>query len=110
MPKPAWEDLGEFLDADEFAASAVFTLLDGSTTPAVLGVFDDPYLNASAGEYQADDIGPRFYCPEAAVAGVERRCTAVVTAPGEPPRTFDVMTRPQACGTGMALVELAPQS
>ena len=108
MPRPAWEDLGEFFDTDEFATTAVFTLLDGSTLPPVVGNFDDPYVNAKAGEYEADTIGPHFICPEAAVVGVRRKCSVVITAAGHAPRTFDVMTAPQLDGTGLALVELTP--
>lgn len=108
MPKPAWEDLGEFLDTEEFASTAVFTLLDSSTLPPVVGIFTDPYEGAQAGEYRADTEQTCFACPEAALAGVERGCTVVITSPGYSPRTMDVLTDPQSDGAGLAVVMLAP--
>lgn len=103
MPKPAWEDLDEFLDVDEFAVEATVSL-HGGATRRVRGIFDDPYLNAELGEYELDTNRPRLTCKESDVADVRRGDT--VTIDGQ---TYDVMTSPQPDGTGMALLQLALQ-
>jgi hypothetical protein len=100
MPSPAWEDLDAFLQIEDFATTAVFTLLDSSTRE-VVGIYDDPYLNAQLGEYQTDTSEPRFTCKEADTAGIQRKCTAVIHG-----RTYDVMSYPQQDGTGMAIIRL----
>ncbi len=100
MPSPAWEDLDEFLQTEDFAVTATFTLLDSSTR-AVVGIFDDPYLNAQLGEYQADTSEPRFTCKESDTVGIERKCLAVIDG-----KSYDVMTYPQSDGTGMAIIRL----
>lgn len=103
MPAPAWEDLGEFLDPEEFAVSVTITLLNGSTRQ-VVGIFDDPYLNAQLGEYEADTSEPRFTARESDLAGVTRGCTVTVAG-----GAYDVMTAAQPDGTGMSIVRMAPQ-
>lgn len=103
MPKPAWEDLDAFLNVDEFAVTATVTLHDG-TTKAVRGIFDDPYLNAQLGEYEADSSRPRLTCKEADVALVRRGDTVEIDG-----RVYDVLTSAQPDGTGMALLEMAAQ-
>lgn len=103
---PAWEDLDDFLQADDFASSAVFTLPGGQVLPAVLGIYDDPYLNAQLGEYEVDTTSPRFTGKLSDLARVVRKSIAVVTADGVA-TTFDVLTDVQPDGTGMAVVKLA---
>lgn len=102
MPAPAWEDLGEFLDVDEFATEATITLQGGGTLQ-VTGIYDDPYLNAELGEYDMDTSRPRFTCAESAVPGVARGDTIEIGG-----TTYDVMSAPQSDGTGMAMLDLAP--
>lgn len=103
MPRLPWDDLDAFLNADEFAVHATVRLQEGGTR-IVRGIFDDPYLNAQLGEYEADTSEPRISGKETDLAGVRRG--DVVTVAGE---TFDVMTSPQPDGTGWALVTMARQ-
>jgi hypothetical protein len=96
-----WEDLDAFLDLEEFAASVTLGLQDGGSRE-LIGIFDDPYLNAELGEYELDTTRPRLTCKAADVTDVRRRDT--VTINGE---TMDVMTDPQPDGTGLAVLALA---
>lgn len=102
MPTPAWDDLEAFLSADEFAVKATVRLQDGGAR-VVLGIFDDPYLNAQLGEYEVDTTRPRFTCKEADVIGLARGDLVDING-----RTYDVLSGAQPDGTGMALLELAP--
>lgn len=104
MPAPAWEDLDEFLDLDEFAIQVTVQLQNGSTLNPV-GIYDDPYMNAELGEYDMDNARPRFTCKQSAVQGVTRGDT--LTLPDG--TVLDIMTAPQPDGTGMAMLDLAPQ-
>lgn len=104
MRGPSWENLDDFLQIDEdggFGTTAVFLLHTGETRSVVV-LFDDPYLNAQLGEYEADTSEPRISGKESDLLGVERGDT--VSVAGE---TFDVLTGPQADGTGWALVTLS---
>ncbi len=49
MPTPAWDDLNTFLSVDDFAIEATVHRQDGDTS-TVVGIFDDPYMNAQLGE------------------------------------------------------------
>lgn len=104
MPTPAWDDLDAFVSTDDFAIPITLTLQSGEvrTFP---GIFDDPYLNAQLGEYEADISRPRVACRESHVAGVTRGDTLTLDG-----RTFDVLTAPHADGTGFASLELAPRA
>lgn len=104
MPAPAWEDLDAFLSVDEFAVAATVHLQAG-TMRTVRGIFDDPYLNAELGEYEFDTNRPRLTCKESDVDGVLRGDTVVIDG-----KTYDVLSTPNSDGTGMALLELAPQA
>jgi hypothetical protein len=104
---PAWEDLNDFLRADDFAISAVFTLPGGQVLPAVLGIFDDPYLNAQLGEYEVDTTSPRFTGKLSDLRLVVRKSLAAITIDGVTSQ-FDVLTDVQPDGTGMAVVRMAP--
>lgn len=112
MPAPLWEDLDVFLDTDEFALSGTVTLSSGAvrTFP---GIFDDPYLNAELGEYDMDNMKPRFLCKESDAAGITRGDTILVFQKDKRgvvvwSKSFDILTGAQATGDGMALLELAP--
>lgn len=101
MPAPAWDDLSTFLNPDDFGVPVRVVLQDGSTRDFT-GIFDDPYLNAQLGEYEADTSRPRITCREADVAGVSRGDTVGVNG-----CTYDVLSAPHGDGTGMAVLELA---
>lgn len=105
MPAPDWDDLGAFLDVDDFAIEAVVTPQEGADF-SVRGIFDDPYLNAQLGEYELDTTQPRLTCKESAVLGKVSRGD-MVEIDG---RAFDVLTEPQRDGTGMAVLMLAQRS
>ena len=104
MPTPAWDDLDAFLSADEFAVRATIRLQDGGAR-VVLGIFDDPYLNAQLGEYEVDTTRPRFTCKESDVIGVLRGDMVDIDG-----RTYDVLASAQPDGTGMATLEMAAQA
>ncbi len=103
MPTPAWDDLNTFLSVDDFAVEATVTRLDGDTR-VVIGIFDDPYLNAQLGEYELDTSRPRFTCKESDVIGVLRGDMVEING-----RSYDVLSSAQPDGTGMAVLELAVQ-
>lgn len=106
MRGPSWENLDDFLQSDDdggFAQPAVLHL-SGGVSRTVKVIFDDPYLNAQLGEYEADTSQPRISGKETDLAGIERGDS--VTVAGE---TFDVLTSPQPDGTGWALITMARQ-
>lgn len=102
MPSPAWENLDDFLQVDDFAVPAVITLQNLSTVSLNV-IFDDPYLNAETGEYQADTSEPRILCKESDVVAVTRGDSVLVGG-----KTYDILTAFQSDGTGMAFCRLAP--
>lgn len=99
----AWENLDIFLDTDDFAIRATLRLQDGGER-VVVGIFDDPYLNAEAGEYELDTSQPRLTGRWADVQDVTRGDTVEVGG-----RVYDVVTDAQPDGTGMAMLALAAQ-
>lgn len=101
MSSPAWEDLDVFFQLDDFAVKAVITLKSGGTRQ-VNGILDDPYLMASAGSYEHDQVKPTFQMKETDTAGIHRFDTIVIQG-----RTYDILTAPQGDGTGMSFLELA---
>lgn len=107
MPKPpSWENLDVFLQLDTdggFAASANVVLQDGSTV-TIVGIFDDQYLNAQAGEYEHDTSDPRFLCKSSDAMCIRRGDELSIDGD-----TYDILTAPQHDGTGMAVIKLAPR-
>ncbi len=103
MPTPAWDDLSTFLSVDDFAVEATLTRQDGDAR-VVIGIFDEPYLNAQLGEYEMDTSRPRFTCKESDVVGVLRGDMVHING-----RVYDVLSSAQPDGTGMAVLELAFQ-
>ena len=97
MPLP-WDDLDAFLT--DFAVSV--TLHTQGTDRTFLAIYDEPYLNAQIGEYEADTSRPRLTCKEADVSGVVRGDTVTIEG-----TTYDVLSSPQGDGTGMAMLDLA---
>jgi hypothetical protein len=105
MPAPDWENLDDFLDVDEFATAAEIEFQDTELADrAIVGIFDEPYMNAELGEYSMDTVQPRFLCKADAVIGVHRGDVLVIGSD-----RWDIVTDPQPDGTGMATLALAPQ-
>lgn len=102
MPTPAWDEIEQFVDPDDFAVPCTLRMQNGvvRTFP---GIFDDPYLNAQLGEYEVDTRLPRVNCLERYVVGVSRGDRLDVDG-----KRFDVLSAPHADGTGFASLELAP--
>lgn len=104
MRGPSWENLDDFLQTDNdggFSTPAVVQFQDGGTR-TINVLFDDPYLNAQLGEYEADTSEPRISGKETDLVGIRAR--DLVTVAGE---TFVVVRSPEADGTGWALVAMA---
>ena len=100
---PSWENLDDFLSPADFATPVVVHLHGGTTRP-VNGIYDEPYLNAELGEYDMDTIRPRFTCKMADVADVKRGDRLAING-----KMLDILSAPQADGTGMAVLDLAPE-
>lgn len=102
MPSPAWDDLDQFVDLEDFGVPCTLRMQSGQvrTFP---GIYDDPYLNAKIGEYEVDTRLPRVTCQERFVVGVSRGDRLDVAG-----KKFDVLAAPHVDGTGFALLELAP--
>lgn len=103
MLSPAWENLDAFLSPDEFATEAVLQL-QGGATRQISGIYDEPFLNAELGEYDMDTTRPRLLCKAADVSGVTRGDVLVING-----KSLDILSAPQADGTGMATLDLAPR-
>jgi hypothetical protein len=101
---PSWDDLDEFIDTDDFAVSAIVTPKAGGSSRVVKVIYDDPYLNAQLGEYDADISRPRIMLKESDSVGIKRGDTVTIDG-----TIFDVMTEPQADGNGLAMLDLARQ-
>lgn len=101
--QPAWENLDVFLQTDTaggFAVTATVRYADGRQK-ALIGIFDEPYLDAELGEYRMDDAQPRFLCKSADVVDVKRGDVLMIDR-----RQFFVMSYPQQDGTGMSILAL----
>lgn len=98
---PAWDNLDDFLQADDFAVPAVIGFQAGGSRE-VMGVFDDPSLTAKLGGYDRDDNHATLTVKASDTAGVRRGDTVTVAGV-----TYDVMTSPKMDGTGMAALVLA---
>lgn len=103
MPSLDWENLDDFLDADEFAASGVLSFQAGGSQTVTV-IFDDPYLNAQIGEYEMDTTNPRALGKMSELKDARRG--DVLTIDG---KDYDVLTGPQPDGAGMATLALADQ-
>jgi hypothetical protein len=103
MPSPAWEKLSDFLQPGDFAVAVDIQFQAGGAR-SVAAIFDDPYLDAQAGEYVMDNSQPRLTGRWADFVGVKRGDYVVVDGV-----TYDVMDAPKSDGTGMVVVHLATQ-
>lgn len=102
MPIPAWDDVDQFIDPDDFGVPVTVRLQNG-TVRTFPGIFDEPYLNTHIGEYEVDTRLPRVHCLEKYVLGVTRGDRCDVDG-----KKFDILAAPHADGTGFAVLELAP--
>lgn len=100
---PFAEDLDQFLQVREFAHSATLILGDAEVRREVVGIFDEPFLDAELGEYSLDTTQPRLLCKEADTRGIDRGDRVEIDG-----RVFDIMGLPQVDGTGMATIRLSP--
>lgn len=101
MVTPKWDNLDDFVSPDDFAQRVAFALQSGQSLP-VVGIFDEPYLNADIGEYEMDTSDPRFTAKASALAGISRGDTVTIDG-----ALYDVMGYPQPDGTGFAVVKLS---
>lgn len=102
MP-PAWEDLDDFFNTDDFAVVGTIQPYAGGASYSVTGHFDDPYLNAALGDaLDRDDLRPKFTCKFSAVANVVRFDTITIAG-----KTYDILSAPHGDGTGIAVLALA---
>jgi hypothetical protein len=100
---PAWDNLDDFLQLDDFAVPAVVQFQAGGQRD-IRGVFDDPSLTAKLGGYDRDDNQVTLTVKGSDAAGIRRGDTVSVAG-----TTYDVLTTPRADGTGMAAIVLAGQ-
>lgn len=109
MPHPSWDNPADFMDTDDFAVKAIIQFQDG-TTRNIVGIYDGPYLEARLKEYEQDTDKPKFTCVEGTCAGVRRGDDLVVYQSDGVTvfATFGILTTPQEDGTGLEVLELAP--
>jgi len=116
---PAWDDLAEFLDPDDFGVLAVIAYQDGTKSDPIPVLFDEPATGlvferrqpmarpAKLGSYEADAENPSMVGTESSLARVQRRDGVTLTdSAGKRLGTFGVLTGAQPDGNGMAKVVL----
>jgi hypothetical protein len=104
MTTPAWDNLDEFLDTDDFAVTATVTPRSGQPRE-VPGIYDDPYRQAQLADTYQDTTKPKFTAKASDLVGIKRGDG--ITIPGQ--GAFGILTEPQPDGTGLAVLELAPE-
>jgi hypothetical protein len=109
MPHPAWDNPADFVNTDDFAVKAVIQYQAGGTLD-IVGIYDGPYTKAELKEYVQDTTHPKFTCVEGTCVNVGRFDDLVVyEADGVTVFwTFGILTTPQPDGTGLEVLELAP--
>lgn len=104
---PSWENLDDFLVAETAGGFAVPAVLSFSDTEkesrTISGIFDALYVDAQLGEYHADTDEPRFTCKMSDVHDAKRGDYLTVDG-----KTYNIMSKPQGDGTGMAVLRLEP--
>lgn len=99
---PAWEDLDQFFNVDDFAVMVTFTDANGPRKP-VPGVFDEPYFNKQLGEYEQDGGDPRLTLKESDTLGLKKNqlCNIAGTSV-----QYALLHDPRPDGQGTATVYL----
>lgn len=103
MPAPIWDNPDAFLSLDDFAVEVVVTPREG-VSRTIRGIFDEPYMNAQIGEYEADSSDPRLTCKASDVADLRDKDAVVIEG-----RTYYLLTDPQPDGTGFAVLHMATE-
>lgn len=103
MPALDWEDLGEFLDVDEFATTAQLWR-NGVLLRSFPVLFDEPSADAALGDYRHDTTLPTIATSEVNVQGATKGDEIRLGA-----RAFDVMASPEVQGDGWSRLRIAPQ-
>jgi hypothetical protein len=103
MPAPSWDNPDAFLSTDDFALEATVTPR-GGVSRTIRGIFDEPYMNAQIGEYEADSSDPRLTCKASDVADLRDKDPVVIEG-----RTYYLLTNPQPDGTGFAVLHMATE-
>jgi hypothetical protein len=103
MPAPSWDNLDAFLSTDDFALEVTVTTREG-VSRSIRGIFDEPYMNAQIGEYEADSSDPRLTCKASDVADLRGKDSVVIGG-----RTYYLLTDPQLDGTGFAVLHMATE-
>lgn len=100
MPNPAWDDLDDFLDLDEFAVKALH-FQDGAEVGEVIGIFDAPGETAKVAEYELDRVSPEFTCKQLDASGINDGDTLQIDG-----NSYTVAASPEPDGTGLVKIEL----
>lgn len=109
MPHPSWDNPAEFMDTDDFAVRGVIVYQDG-TRKELKGIYDGPYREGRLGEYEEDTTKPKFMCVAGTSAASRGDGLEVYEADGVTLfGMFGILTSPQPDGTGMEVLELAPE-
>lgn len=118
MPTPAWDELEQFTDPEDFGTWAVITFQAGGTRRIPV-LFDDPAANirfrnrapmspvVTLGDYDMDAEHPYMTATVAHLDGVRRKDSVMLEADGS---TYGILTGPKPDGTGFAFVSLALES
>lgn len=101
MTSPAWEDLSDFFNPDDFATEARI-LREGQEVGKVFGIFEDPTVPKELGDFTLEESGPRFLSGYDAALAVKYQ--DVLEVDGKP---FDVLANAEKDGTGLIVVRLA---
>jgi hypothetical protein len=97
---PAWEDLTEFFDPDEFADRGELERND-QMIGEIFGMFTDPSEQKELADFEHTDLDPVFLYPLNNAPEIRRH--DVLTIKG---KTYDVLEPPEQDGTGRAGVKL----
>lgn len=104
MASSDWENLDVFFDPEAFGDETLIHFQNGATR-SIVGIFDEPYVNAQTGEYDMDTVQPRLAATMADLSGVLRGDEVEING-----ILYDVLTGPQDDGTGLGMIELAPKA